>query len=163
MDYDIPTLERIESIISTEEMFQEYFDEQYDMLRAVKPMIIGHFDLIRLWRSDFPLSTLVWTKIERNIDFINSYGGLVELNSRAYKKGLPSAYPLQDILEMMIRKGTKFTLSDDSHGPDDVAMHYPKLKQYCRQMGIQTVYAPWKAGNIVEIKEFPVSQVLGPW
>ena len=38
--------------------------------------------------------------------------------------------------------GVKFTISDDSHGPDDVGMHYDKLYQYLVEMGIDNVYIP---------------------
>ena len=144
-------------------MFQQYFEKQYEMLKAVKPSIIGHFDLIRLWRSDFAISAAVWQKIVRNIEFINSYGGVIELNSRAYKKGLPSAYPLRDVLSVMIQRNCKFTLSDDSHGPDDIAMHYSKLKAYCKEVGIDTVYAPWRTEEIITWKKFPVTEVLMAW
>ena len=163
LDYDIPTLEILERQIGTEQMFLEYFDQQYDMLVSIKPIVVGHFDLIRLWRHTFKISGECWVKIKRNIDFINEYGGIIELNSRAYKKGLPSAYPLSDILQVMIEKQSRFTLSDDSHGPEDVAMHYSKLKIYCQEMGILKVYAPWKQDDKIVLEEYFVKDVLKPW
>ncbi len=42
----------------------------------------------------------------------------------------------------MIQEGLKFTLSDDSHGHKDVAMHYDKLHSYARECGIKRVYFP---------------------
>jgi histidinol-phosphatase (PHP family) len=50
---------------------------------------------------------------------------------------LPSTpFPFQLILE----RGGKFTLSDDSHGPKDVGMHYDKLQAYLREMGVKSLY-----------------------
>jgi histidinol-phosphatase (PHP family) len=158
IDYDVATLETLESRIGTEEMFQRYFDQQYEMLRKVQPLVIGHFDLIRMWRYNHPLSEQVWIRIHRNIDFIVSYGGVVELNSRAWKKGLPGAYPLPDILQVMIERNVRFTLSDDSHGPRDVAMHYDRLLEYCKSNGIRSVFAPWKSSSGLELREFSLTE-----
>ncbi|KAJ3106136.1 hypothetical protein HDU97_006953 [Phlyctochytrium planicorne] len=124
----------------TEAAFLEYFDAQLDLLESIKPEVIGHFDLIRMFRPNHPLSQAVLSKIERNIDFIAGYGGLVEVNSRAFKKGLKDPYPQRDVLEIMLRKGVKFTLSDDSHGPEDVGMYYKGLLGYLNEMGISSVY-----------------------
>jgi histidinol-phosphatase (PHP family) len=78
-------------------LFEAYFDAQHDMLRAVRPPIVGHFDLVRLFSDDpdEPLSTHegVWTRILRNLRFVQSYGGLMELNSSAVRKGLAEPYP----------------------------------------------------------------------
>lgn len=133
-------------------VYNEYFDSQFEMLVEIKPEVVGHFDLIRLYTStsqkftsNFTKST--WDKIIRNIKFIASYGGLIELNSRAFRKGLKAAYPLQDILSEMIKIGTKFTLSDDSHGPDDVGLHYKSLQSYLIENKIQTVYFPSLNGS----------------
>ncbi|KAI9351734.1 Polymerase/histidinol phosphatase-like protein [Zopfochytrium polystomum] len=82
----------------TEALFLQYFDAQYEMLQSCLPEVIGHFDLIRIFRADFQLTDAVWTKIRRNIDFGVSYGGIFELNSRAWKKQLESAYPQKDVL-----------------------------------------------------------------
>ncbi|KAJ1970751.1 hypothetical protein H4R35_005679 [Dimargaris xerosporica] len=130
---------------SLEALFEQYFDHQYELITALYPQVIGHFDLCRLLAPrDHPLmkglSPALRAKVDRNIDAVVSYGGLFEVNSRAYKKGLPDAYPQRDILEIIIAKGGRLTLSDDSHGSNDVALHYTELYRYLKEMGVQTVY-----------------------
>ena len=112
------------------------------MLQTLKPTVIGHFDLVRIFRPEFPLSPTVWDKIKRNIQYIKEYGGLVEINSRAYKKGLKDPYPCRSILSAMKELGVRFTLSDDSHGFRDIGMHYNKLVDYLKEMEIQTIWYP---------------------
>jgi histidinol-phosphatase (PHP family) len=107
--------------------------------------VIGHFDLIRMWRPLHPLSPPIWAKIRRNIDLIIEYDGIVEINSRGWKKGLQSPYPLNDILVVMMKAKVRFTLSDDSHGPNDVGYHYEKLIPYIRDLGIEQVWVPGMA------------------
>ena len=73
-----------------EKLFEDYFDQQFDMLREWKPPVIGHFDLIRLLSEDpnrsFKQWEGVWQRILRNLEFIAAYGGLLELNSAAVRK-----------------------------------------------------------------------------
>jgi histidinol-phosphatase (PHP family) len=90
--------------------YETYYDEQWQMLKTVKPQVVGHFDLIRIFTpQDQPPSLLaalastnssLWQKMERNIDWIISYGGIFEINSRAWKKGLKDAYPQRDVIQV---------------------------------------------------------------
>jgi histidinol-phosphatase (PHP family) len=126
------------------------------MLQTLRPNIIGHFDLIRLFRPSFPYSSCVLQKIQRNIDWVAKNPCLVEINSRALKKGLASPYPQKEIFTLMKSKNIRFTLADDSHGPQDVGYCYKKeLYAYLQEMQIQTVYYPSvhsKYGSVVSFE-----------
>ena len=97
---------RMKSGGSDEKLAEDYFDLQYEMLKALKPPIVGHFDLIRLLSDDpeesFMQWTNVWEKILRNLDFIVDYGGLVELNSAGLRKGMSEPYPKAEICKVGI-------------------------------------------------------------
>ncbi|CAO3612978.1 unnamed protein product [Cunninghamella blakesleeana] len=139
-------------------LFEKYFDEQWVMLQSVQPQVIGHFDLIRIFATknqslEAFQSPTVWQRMERNIDYIIQYGGLFELNSRAWKKGLDDAYPQRDIIKMILEKGGKLTLSDDCHGPNDVGMHYDILYKYLKELNIQTIYYLTIENNQLAVKE----------
>ena len=123
-------------------LYECYFDAQYDMLVTLKPKIVGHFDLIRLFSPKHPISTLVWDKIKRNAAFIKKYGGIIEINSRSLKKSLSDPYPQRDILTLFINLNLSFTLSDDSHGPDDVGLYYAELYNYLKSFDIHSVVYP---------------------
>ncbi|KAF9941277.1 histidinolphosphatase [Modicella reniformis] len=149
---------------SWETLFREYFNAQYEMLQGLEPEVVGHLDLVRIFFGAIPgchhhhhqghdqeekenhqhqnrLTEELWGLVKRNVDFVITYGGLFELNSRAWKKGLANAYPQRDILEYILSKGGRVTLSDDSHGPEDVGMFYnPELKGYLEEMKIEKVY-----------------------
>lgn len=141
IDFSPELFSKLQAQFTLDEIFDLYFDAQFDLLH-IKPEVIGHFDLVRIWHPEAKFTALTHLKIRRNIELIVSYGGLVELNSRAFKKGLGGAYPLPDVLEVMIEMGARFTLSDDSHGPADVGMHYKKLLEYLLKYGITKVYFP---------------------
>jgi histidinol-phosphatase (PHP family) len=96
-DHDMYRDARDKAGSSDELLFQDYFDAQFDMLRAVRPPVVGHFDLIRL-KSDDPDTAFaqmggVWQRIERNLTFIASYGGVLEINTAALRKGMSEPYP----------------------------------------------------------------------
>ena len=120
IDYDRETYENARRLSGgqDEDLFKAYFDAQYEMLQRLKPPIIGHFDLIRL-KSDDPdvdLTSLVhvWPKIERNLDFIAGYGGVVELNSAALRKGMTEPYPQKAVCHACTQCSASFVFETDS-------------------------------------------------
>ena len=106
IDFDKPTNHEARKVAggTDERLFEDYFDAQYDMLQQLKPPVVGHFDLIRLY-SDEPDHSMreldgVWNKVKRNLGFIAGYGGLLELNSAALRKGMAQPYPATDICQV---------------------------------------------------------------
>lgn len=77
---------------------------QYEMLRALKPRIVGHFDLIRLMSEDPGRDVRqwkgVWEKIRRNLEYAEKIGAWLECNSAALRKGLDEPYPGRIISEV---------------------------------------------------------------
>ncbi|KAJ2374185.1 hypothetical protein GGI05_007333, partial [Coemansia sp. RSA 2603] len=79
-------------------MFKRYFEQQYELLQALKPEVVGHFDLVRIFHpyddgvAD-PLceSDEVRRLAVRNIEYAIGYGAIFEINTRAWKKGLRDA------------------------------------------------------------------------
>ncbi|KEQ73647.1 histidinol-phosphatase [Aureobasidium namibiae CBS 147.97] len=129
---------------SDEDVFAAFFDEQYDMLKTLTPPLVGHFDLIRL-KSDDPernwtTMPAVWEKIVRNLDFVASYGGILELNSSAIRKGMSEPYPKAEICKEFSKKGGRFALSDDSHATSQVGLNFSKVLAFIESTGIDQVY-----------------------
>ncbi|KAJ2719212.1 hypothetical protein GGI07_005351 [Coemansia sp. Benny D115] len=128
-----------------ERMFARYFDQQLELLQQLKPEVVGHFDLVRIFHPrDQPDPLLTSPEVRRralrNIDYAVGYGAVFEINSRAWKKGLRDAYPQRDLLLEIIRRGGRVTISDDSHGAGDVCMFYDRLLAYLREMGIERLH-----------------------
>lgn len=129
---------------SDERLFEDYFDAQHSMLQALRPPIVGHFDLVRLL-SDEPDRKLrqwdgVWRRIQRNLEFTAAYGGLLELNTAGLRKGLLEPYPTSEICEAFLGLGGRFTLSDDSHQVGHVGTNYARLAGFLERVGIREVF-----------------------
>lgn len=119
IDYDHEMYAQARDIAggTDERLFEDYFDLQFSMLNALKPPIVGHFDVIRLKADDpdgsFKRWESVWQRISRNLDFIVDYGGVLELNSAALRKGMLEPYPNAEVCKVEAA-GTAPTLSHGS-------------------------------------------------
>ncbi|KAF9559039.1 histidinol phosphate phosphatase H [Agrocybe pediades] len=149
IDFDLPTYQRALASFNDkleeereEALFSAYFDAQYEVMRRFKPEIIGHFDLCRLYQPSckFGKYRSVWEKIERNVRFAVDYGALFEVNAAAFRKGWETAYPGEDIVEIIQRHGGRFALSDDSHGPHAIGLNYDRLPPYLQRVGIAELW-----------------------
>ncbi|KAJ9637025.1 hypothetical protein H2204_004948 [Knufia peltigerae] len=106
IDYDGEMYGRARQVAggTDERLFEDYFDSQADMLRSLRPPVVGHFDLIRL-KSDDPDGSFVamkgvWERILNNLDYIASYGGVLEINTASLRKGLDEPYPKAEICQV---------------------------------------------------------------
>jgi histidinol-phosphatase (PHP family) len=106
IDYDRAMYEQAREAAggTDERLFEDYFDLQYEMLQELRPPVVGHLDLIRLLSdhrdAEFKGMANVWKKIQRNLEYIISYGGLLELNSSGLRKGLTEPYPCLPICQV---------------------------------------------------------------
>ncbi|KAJ5807075.1 Histidinol-phosphatase [Penicillium riverlandense] len=146
IDYDRPMYEQARQRAggTDERLFEDYFDAQFDMLRKLRPPVVGHFDLIRLKSDDVERSFMsfpgVWSRILRNLDFIAEYGGLIELNSAAIRKGMSEPYPKAEICREFVARGGRFCLSDDSHGVDQVGLNFHRVLDFLDKAGISSLH-----------------------
>lgn len=162
IDFDRPMYEkaREEAGGTDERLFEDYFDSQYDMLHDLRPPVVAHFDLIRLYsdNKDTDLKSMpgVWKKVVRNLDYCARQGLMIEINSSALRKGLKEPYPGCSVCEACVndpqhkfitneeqeflKMDGKFTLSDDSHGLGQVGLNFQRVQEYLLDNGINEVW-----------------------
>ncbi|SPO05970.1 related to histidinol-phosphatase [Cephalotrichum gorgonifer] len=171
IDYDRATYQRARDACGgpgEEPLYAAYYDEQLDMLRTLRPRVVGHFDLVRLMSED-PGRDLrewpaVWDKVVRNLEEVVKQGGWLECNSAALRKGLDEPYPGRVIAEKYLSLGGKFTMSDDSHGIAQVATNYLRALTYLESLGVtelwtfERVAQPDGSATLLE-KSVPISAV----
>ncbi|KAI1775469.1 histidinol-phosphatase [Hypoxylon cercidicola] len=146
VDYDGAYYARAVAAAGTEEAAHaRYYDQQHAMLTALRPRVVGHFDLVRLLssapardvRAEWPA---VWARVARNLAVVAAYGGWLECNTSALRKGLAEPYPGRQIAEEWIRLGGKFTLSDDSHGIAQVGTNYARALDFLEGLGVTSLW-----------------------
>lgn len=92
---------------SEQQLLEDYFDAMLEMVNELKPAVVGHFDLIRLFsrEKERELKSYgegVWGRVEMCLRAIQSYGGLLEVNSAAVRKGWATPYPGPEVAEVSL-------------------------------------------------------------
>ncbi|CBQ74001.1 related to HIS2-histidinol-phosphatase [Sporisorium reilianum SRZ2] len=123
------------------QLIDQYLDDQLEVLQRLKPEVVGHFDLFRLFTPQLELrEPHIWAKVQRNVRFAVEYGALFECNAAAFRKGWSTSYPAQDVLHLILSLHGRLCLSDDSHGVHAVALNYLRLRQYLVDAGVETIW-----------------------
>lgn len=119
-----------------------YFDAQLEMLRHVRPAVVGHFDLIRIYDSNYRATLghpMVWTRIVRNLEMVRDIGAVLDVNARALLKGQPEPYVARPILDRAAAMGIAAAYGDDAHGVSDVGCFWDDCSLLLRQRGIDVL------------------------
>jgi histidinol-phosphatase (PHP family) len=109
-----------------EELYLAYFDLQLEMIQALRPQVIGHFDLVRIFDPDYPrriASAPVARRIVRNLEQVRKIGAVLDFNTAAWDKGAQEPYPAAAIRQQARRLGIALVPGDDSHGVATVGRH----------------------------------------
>lgn len=139
----------------TQELYLQYFKTLNGFIKQVKPTVIGHLDLIRLYspkqehKFDLPEIDSLVNEIVKNGVKVDC---LFELNSSAIRKGWGTPYPQRDVVSVILREGGKLCLSDDSHNIDQVALNYEYVYEYLKSLNVPGIYKlDKKDGKLVHV------------
>ncbi len=120
-----------------EALYCQYFDAQHAMLQDLRPAVVGHFDLIRIFDAGY-LATLekpaVWTRVERNLALIAREGLIMDFNLRGFDKATEQ-YPSMPVLRRALELGVKVVPGDDSHGVSSVGRNYDRGVALLAELG----------------------------
>lgn len=131
----------VASLGSHEALYEKYFDLQYEMIKTLKPFIIGHFDLIRIYDSQYEArlsAPEIEKKIDRNLALIKSLGLVLDFNLRPLAKGKKEPYLAPYILKKARALGIQVVPGDDSHGRDQAGNHVDTAIEILTQYGFDT-------------------------
>ncbi len=115
-----------EALGGYDRLYCRYFDQQYEMLVSLKPAVVGHFDIIRLYDPQYKKRLLkkeIVGRIERNLDFISAHNLILDFNLRSLSKGADEPYVSASILEKARRRGIAVVPGDDSHGVETIGRY----------------------------------------
>lgn len=115
-----------------------YFDQQHELLTTLKPEVVGHFDVIRVFDPEYAgrlLKPDVWRRIQRNLDTVKELGLILDFNLRALSKGQPEPYLSRPILRRAFEMGIAVVPGDDSHGVASVGANWDRGIQVLQKVG----------------------------
>ena len=132
-----------------------YYESVAEMVQALKPEVVGHLDLIRkngyLYGSvDSPA---IQEAARATLEVIRDCGGILDLNTAGWRKGLDHAYPEPWLLTMAHSMSVPFCFGDDSHGPALVGAGIDDARLYLLEHGIEHVTVLGREGSSVHRRE----------
>ncbi len=138
---------------SVEAMYLEYFDLQYEMIQALRPFVVGHFDLIRIYDPDYEArmkQPRIQEKIQRNLVLIQKLGLTLDFNLRPLTRGENAPYLTRNILTKAKDLGIWVVPGDDSHSKIQAGAHVDRAVKRLQKLGFNTqwpepqIHAPQK-------------------
>ncbi len=126
---------------SVEAMYLEYFDLQYEMIQALRPFVVGHFDLIRIYDPDYEARMKhlgIQEKIQRNLVLIQKLGLTLDFNLRPLARGEKFPYLTRDILTKAKALGIWVIPGDDSHSKTQAGSRVAWAVNQLRELGFNT-------------------------
>jgi histidinol-phosphatase (PHP family) len=131
----------VEALGSMEALYCAYFDRQHELIERLKPQVVGHFDLIRLFDPMYRRNLMyqeVLKRIKRNLELIRDLGLILDYNVAALKKGAFEPYLSRPILNQAFYLRIPVVPGDDSHGVATVGLHLEEGIRVLIEMGFKT-------------------------
>ena len=130
--------ETAQAVGGQEALYCEYFDQQYKMIKALKPKVVGHFDLIRIFDPNYRVQLKkpdVQKRIKRNLNLIKKLNLIIDYNLRALYAGSSEPYPARPILLQALDSGISVVPGDDSHGVETVGLNVEEGIKNLKDLG----------------------------
>lgn len=132
-----------------------YYESVAQMVRDLRPEVVGHLDLVRKNGHHYgDLDTpAIRDAVENTLQVIWENGGILDLNTAGYRKGLDSPYPAPWIVEMAAEKDVPFCFGDDSHSPGEVGRDMEESRRYLLDNGVKSITYLTREGDKIVRKE----------
>ena len=124
-------------------LYEAYFDLQHEMINRIRPFVVGHFDLVRIFDPDYEQRLLrpnIAKKIERNLALVKSLGLVLDFNLRPLARGETKPYIAGSILDMAREMDLCLVPGDDSHSAAEAGSHVDKAVALLKSRGFCTLW-----------------------
>ena len=118
-----------------DKIWQDYFDAQEKMVKSGLFNVVGHFDLLKLFK--FLPKKDVRLLAKNAIKAIKNSGMAVEINLAGYRKPISEQYPSRALLEEIYASGIDICFGSDAHLPQEVGQNAQKALELARQIGFK--------------------------
>ena len=118
-----------------DEIWQKYFDTIEEMAQSRLFDIVGHLDLIKVFKF---MPTKDIKKIAKNaLLAIKEADMVLEINVAGYRKPIAEAYPSKELLEEAFKLNIPITFSSDAHKPEQVGLYNDTVIQLAHEIGFK--------------------------
>jgi histidinol-phosphatase (PHP family) len=111
------------------------------MLQLLRPAVVGHFDLIRIFDPDYGSRLAkpeIQQRIIRNLHLIKDLDLIMDFNLRSLLKGAEEPYISAPILRMARDLDIAVLPGDDSHGIANIHLNMDRAIAILEEYGFNT-------------------------
>ena len=116
-----------------DEIWQKYFDTIKEMAKSKLFDIVGHLDLIKVFK--FMPNKNINEMAKGALEAIKEADMTLELNVAGYRKPIGEAYPSPSLLKQAYELGVPITFASDAHKPEQVSMFNDEVIKMARDIG----------------------------
>ena len=116
-----------------DEIWKAYFEATEAMAKSGKFDIVGHLDLIKVFKYLPKKDVRLLAKDA--LRAIKDAGMVLELNTAGYRKPVGELYPSKALLEEAYEMGIPITFSSDAHAVDQIGFRYEDAVSVAKEVG----------------------------
>lgn len=117
-------------------IWSEYFEAIESMAKSSLFDIVGHLDLIKVFK--FLPNKDVRLIAKEALRAIKKSNMIIELNSAGLRKPIEEIYPSKQLLEEAYEMGIDITFSSDAHSIEQIGAGYNEAKNLAKEVGYNT-------------------------
>lgn len=114
-------------------IWQEYFNTIKDMAKTNYFDIVGHLDLIKVFK--FLPKKDIRLIAKEALQEIKKANMVIEINQAGFRKPIKEAYPSKELLEEAFNLGINITFSSDAHSIDNIGFAYEEATNLAKEVG----------------------------
>lgn len=114
-------------------IWQKYFDAIEKMAQSKLFDIVGHLDLIKVFK--FLPNKNILSIASRALMAIKKADMVLEINMAGFRKPIAEAYPSRELLEEAFKLEIPITFSSDAHAPEQVSLFAQEIVSLAKSVG----------------------------
>jgi histidinol-phosphatase (PHP family) len=114
-------------------IWEEYFRALCMMAKSGKFDIVGHMDLIKVFKY-LPKKDIRLI-VKETLQAVKDSNMVIEINSAGFRKPIEEQYPSITILEMAYELDIPITFGSDAHSVEQVGLNYNKVTNIAKNIG----------------------------
>jgi len=114
-------------------IWQKYFDAIEDMANSKLFDIVGHLDLIKVFK--FMPNKSITDIAKKALLAIKKADMTLELNVAGFRKPVKEAYPSLELLKEVYRLEIPITFASDAHKPEQIGLFNEEITSMARKVG----------------------------
>ena len=116
-----------------DEIWQKYFDTIEAMAKSKLFDIVGHFDLIKVFK--FMPKGEITLMAKNALEAIKASDMVLELNVAGYRKDVREPYPSKALLTQAYALSIPITFGSDAHKPEQVGLFNKEITSLAKEVG----------------------------